>query len=100
MFQLPEVPGYATNNAHMFYIILNTLEERIALIEHLKKDGINAVFHYLSLHNSEFYKTKHDGRELKNTDRYTDCLLRLPLFFELTLQEVEHICKIIELSYR
>jgi dTDP-4-amino-4,6-dideoxygalactose transaminase len=100
MFQLPEVPGHATNNAHMFYIICNTLEERTTLIEHLKKNGINAVFHYLSLHSSEFYRKKHDGRELKNTDRYTDCLLRLPLFFELTLQEVEHICKTIELSYR
>jgi len=100
MFQLPEVPEYATNNAHMFYIICNTLEERTALIEHLKKNGINAVFHYLSLHKSEFYKNKHDGCELRNTDRYTDCLLRLPLFFELTLQEVEHICETITLSFR
>jgi len=100
MFQLPEIPEYATNNAHMFYIVCNTLEERTALIEHLKKNGINAVFHYLSLHSSEFYKNKHDGRELKNTDRYTDCLLRLPLFFELTQKEVEQICQTIKLSFR
>jgi dTDP-4-amino-4,6-dideoxygalactose transaminase len=100
MFQLPEIPEYATNNAHMFYIVCNSLEERTALIEHLKKNSINAVFHYLSLHSSEFYKNKHDGRELKNTDRYTDYLLRLPLFFELTMQEVEHICKTIKHSYQ
>jgi len=100
MFQLPEVPEYATNNAHMFYIICNTLEERTRLIEYLKKNGINAVFHYLSLHSSEFYKNKHDGRELKNTDRFTNCLLRLPLFFELTQKEVEQICETIKLSFR
>jgi dTDP-4-amino-4,6-dideoxygalactose transaminase len=100
MFQLPEVPEYATNNAHMFYIVCNTLKERTALIEYLKKNGINAVFHYLSLHNSEFYKNRHDGRELKNTDKYTDCLLRLPFFYELTQNEVEHICKTIRLSFQ
>jgi len=96
MFCLPEIPDYATNNAHMFYIVCNTLGERTGLIEHLKKNGINAVFHYLSLHNSEFYKSKHDGRELKNTDRFTDCLLRLPFFYELTQKDVEQICKKIE----
>ena len=100
MIQLPEIPDYATNNAHMFYIVCDTLEERTALIEQLKKNGINAVFHYLSLHSSEFYKNKHDGRVLNNTDRFTDCLLRLPLFYELTQKEIEHICETINLFFR
>jgi dTDP-4-amino-4,6-dideoxygalactose transaminase len=98
LFCLPEIPEYATNNAHMFYIVCNSLEERTALIEQLKKNGVNAVFHYLSLHSSEYYKNKHDGRELKNTDRYTDCLLRLPFFYELSQKEVELICKTIKNS--
>jgi len=97
---LPEIPEYATNNAHMFYIVCNSLNERTVIIEYLKKNGINAVFHYLSLHDSEFYKNKHDGRELKNADRFTDCLLRLPLFYELTQKETEHICQTIKLCFQ
>jgi dTDP-4-amino-4,6-dideoxygalactose transaminase len=61
------------------------------LIEHLKKDNINAVFHYLSLHKSPFYKDKHDGRELPMSDFFSDNLVRLPLFYELSDQEVNHI---------
>jgi dTDP-4-amino-4,6-dideoxygalactose transaminase len=98
LFRLPEIPEYATNNAHMFYIVCNTMEERTTLIEQLKKNGINAVFHYLSLHNSEFYKNRHDGRELKNADRFTDCLLRLPFYYELTQKDLEQICTTIKLS--
>ena len=81
---LPEIPFYASNNAHMFYIVCKDLAERIALIKHLKRNEIGAVFHYLSLHKSEYYKQKHDGRELPNADRFTDRLLRLPFYFELT----------------
>ena len=90
-FHLPEIPGYATNNAHMFYLVCNSLEERTKLIAHLKKNDILAVFHYLSLHSSEFYKDKHDGRELKNCDKFADCLVRLPLFYELSPNDIEYI---------
>lgn len=88
---LPDIPEYATNNGHMFYLICSDLSQRTRLIEHLKSDGIYAVFHYLSLHKSPFYKDKHDGRELPNSDRYTDCLVRLPLFYELTNSEIDTI---------
>ena len=81
---LPKIPSYATNNAHMFYILCEDLAERMALIKHLKANNIGAVFHYLSLHKSPFYHEKHDGRELPNADRFTDSLLRLPFYFELT----------------
>jgi len=93
-FSLPEVPEYATNNAHMVYLVCNSLEERTKFIEHFKKNGILAVFHYQSLHRSEFYKNTHDGRELKNCDRFADCLLRLPLFYGLTPEDVERICDV------
>lgn len=99
-FALPDIPPYATNNAHMFYLVLPSLEERTALIAYLKENGVGAVFHYLSLHSSPYYKDKHDGRQLPECDRYADCLVRLPLFFDLTVENVNHICDLIETYYR
>jgi dTDP-4-amino-4,6-dideoxygalactose transaminase len=89
--RLPFIPAYATNNAHMFYLVCGSLEERNGLIELLKERGIYAVFHYLSLHASPFYADRHDGRELPWSDHYADCLLRLPLFYELSEEEVDFI---------
>jgi dTDP-4-amino-4,6-dideoxygalactose transaminase len=85
---LPEIPNYATNNAHMFFLVCKNLEQRTSLIQHLKENKIMAVFHYISLHKSPFYKEKHDDRMLPETDKFTDCLLRLPLFFELESDSV------------
>ena len=95
-FQLPDIPEYASNNAHMFYLICRNLEERTNLIKYLKEHEIQAVFHYLSLHSSEYYKNKHDGRELPECDRYMDTLVRLPLFYDLEIEDVERVCKVIE----
>ena len=89
---LPYIPDYSTNNAHIFYLVCNSIEERTALIEYLKKQNIHAVFHYLSLHLSEFYSDKYTGNELVNSDKFSDRLLRLPLFVELTDDEVDYIC--------
>lgn len=89
--KLPCIPEYATNNGHMFYMVCASLAQRTALIEHLKKNGVHAVFHYLSLHKSAFYKDKYDGSELKNSDHYTDCLLRLPLYYELTESDIDKV---------
>jgi dTDP-4-amino-4,6-dideoxygalactose transaminase len=89
--KLPCIPEYATNNGHMFYLVCSSLEQRSALIEHLKQNGVHAVFHYLSLHKSAFYKGKYDGPELRNSDHYTDCLLRLPLYYELTPADIEKV---------
>lgn len=88
---LPVIPDYATNNGHMFYLVCRSLDERTALIEQLKKRQILPVFHYLSLHQSPFYADKHDGRELPWADRYTDCLVRLPLFYELAPEDQERV---------
>lgn len=117
--QLPVIPDYATNNAHMFYIICRSLEERTALIKHLKDNDILSVFHYLSLHKSSFYtltaevrpescqgietksvtnfdgsvteETQVIGLDLPNCDHFADCLLRLPMYYELTNEEVTKI---------
>lgn len=89
---LPMIPEYSTNNAHMFYLVCENLEQRTALIQHLKENGVHAVFHYLSLHTSEFYQDKHAGNRLPNSDNFTDTLVRLPLFYELTDLQVDHIC--------
>lgn len=90
-YQLPDIPDYATNNAHMFYLVCKSLEERTELIKRLKDNGILAVFHYLSLHSSPYYLDKHDGRELAQCDRYADCLVRLPLFYDLEEQTCDQI---------
>ena len=95
LIALPGLPEYATNNAHMFYLVCNSLEQRTALIKHLKDNGIQAVFHYLSLHSSPYYMDKHDGRALPECDRYADCLVRLPMFYDLKDEIVIEICNTI-----
>jgi len=80
---LPIVPDFASNNAHMFYLVCKNLDQRTALIAHLKQNNILAVFHYLSLHLSPFYESKHDGRTLLESDRFQDCLVRLPMYYEV-----------------
>ncbi|WP_396156319.1 dTDP-4-amino-4,6-dideoxygalactose transaminase [Flavobacterium sp.] len=92
--ELPLTPDYATNNAHMFYLVCKNLEQRTKLLTHLKQHEILAVFHYISLHTSPFYLSKHQGGELLQTDKFTDCLLRLPLFFELTDEQQQKIINI------
>jgi dTDP-4-amino-4,6-dideoxygalactose transaminase len=86
--QLPILPSFATNNGHMFYIVCKSIEQRQTIIEKLKSKNILSVFHYISLHSSTFYKDKQHGNNLIQTDRYSDCLLRLPMFYELDVQEI------------
>lgn len=91
-FTLPDIPEYATNNAHMFYIVCRNIDERSALISFLKDNGIQACFHYLALHRSEYYTTHYTERpELPNCDRFADCLVRMPMYYELKEDEVKYI---------
>ena len=101
-FTMPDIPDYATNNAHMFYIVCRNLEERTALIALLKENGIYAAFHYLSLHLSEYYKEHHVGEipNLPNCDRFADCLVRLPMFFELKDEEASLVVSKIKEFYQ
>lgn len=96
LIQLPVVPPGATNNAHMFYIVCRNLGERDGLIAHLKAHDIMAVFHYSSLHRSPYYQALHDQRKLPRSDRYSDCLLRMPMYYELRESDVEFIVELIQ----
>lgn len=92
-FSLPQIPDYATNNAHMFYLVCQSLEQRTAFIQLLSKHNIQAVFHYQSLHRSSYYQNKYDSRTLPESDRYTDCLVRLPMYYDLQKEDIVEICK-------
>jgi dTDP-4-amino-4,6-dideoxygalactose transaminase len=92
--QLPVIPTYATNNGHMFYFVCKNISQRTELIEKLKRKDILSVFHYISLHSSPFYKDSHTGNQLPESDRYSDCVLRLPMYFELDVEEILQEIKI------
>jgi len=94
-FETPNIPTYSSNNAQMYYIVLDSIQQRINIIEHCKKNHINTAFHYLTLHKSHYYNTQHDGRELPICTRFANGLLRLPLYYDLGLEEVEYIVKTI-----
>lgn len=100
-FTMPDIPDYATNNGHMFYLVCRSLEERTKLIAYLKEQGVGAVFHYLSLHLSEYYKEHHVGEipNLPNCDRFADCLVRLPMYFELELNQVKMIVELVNCCF-
>lgn len=98
--RLPQIPDYATNNAHMFYFVCRSLDERSRLIKFLKEHDIIAPFHYLSLHKSEYYEHNYSDRpNLPNCDRYADCLVRMPMFYELTSDQVALIVCLIKDFY-
>lgn len=94
-FALPFIPSHATNNAHMFYLVCKSEEKRTSIIENLKRQNIHAVFHYLSLHKSSFFKDKYMGKDLIWSDYYSDRLLRLPMYYELSENDIISIVDII-----
>ncbi len=99
-FSLPFIPSYATNNAHMFYITTKTSEDRTNLIAFLKNNGVHAVFHYLSLHKSQFAENHHmGGMNLPMSDFYTEHLLRLPIFYSLMDDDVDIVIDLIKKFY-
>jgi dTDP-4-amino-4,6-dideoxygalactose transaminase len=91
IFRVPYVPPYATNNAHMFYLVCKDLNTRSGIIQKLRSAEIHTVFHYQSLHKSPYYLEKHDGRPLPWSDLYSDTVLRLPMFYELMETEIDRI---------
>jgi dTDP-4-amino-4,6-dideoxygalactose transaminase len=92
-FKLPLLPKYATNNSHMFYLVFEKEEYRRKVIDELNENKIKAVFHYLSLNKSTFFNQS--DLSLINSDNYTDCLLRLPFYYDLTEDSIDKICNII-----
>ncbi len=98
--ELPIVPKECVHNAHMFFIKAKDIEERTALIAYLKENGILSVFHYIPLHTAP--AGKRFGR-FHGVDRYTtkesERLARLPMYYGLTLEQVDFICKVIREFY-
>lgn len=97
---LPYIPSYASNNAHMFYLVCESLEQRTKLLGDLRRGGIHAAFHYLSLHASPYFADRHDGRPLPNSDHFTDCLVRLPLHLGLSDHDVSRVAEAVTGSLR
>jgi dTDP-4-amino-4,6-dideoxygalactose transaminase len=95
--RLPVIPQEYKHNAHMFYILLNSAQEQAMVLEGMKKAEINAVFHYQPLHSApagRLYGRAHGA--LKVTDDLSARLVRLPVFAELTEEQVDHICSVLE----
>lgn len=89
----PHIPSYADNNAHMYYLCFENLSDRQFVIDQLKKLNIYTVSHYLSLHSSQYIKKENYEvyRKFPNSDYYTECLLRLPMFYELGNKDQQRI---------
>jgi dTDP-4-amino-4,6-dideoxygalactose transaminase len=89
--QLPVVPAYATHNGNLFYLLTRDLDTRNRLIAHFRSRNIHAVFHYLPLERSPFFAPHHDGRDLPNARRYSDTIVRLPLYMGMTEAEQDRV---------
>ena len=91
------IPSYCKHNAHIFYILFQEIEQRNMFIKFLKANGIEAVFHYVPLHTSPAGKKY--GRfvgSLENTCKISDTIVRLPLFYDLTDEQLKYIFKVID----
>ena len=98
--ELPVIPEGCVHNAHMFYIKAVNLEVRTALIDYLKERGVHSVFHYIPLHSAPAgLKFGRFHGEDKYTTRESERLLRLPMFYKLTLEQVDYICEQVKSFY-
>ena len=90
--KLPHLPNYSTNNAHMYYLVLTNLEQKTKFINYCKENNIQCVSHYMSLHMSNYYKSKNiDIPKLPNSDMFMNCLVRLPLYYDMTDDEIKKV---------
>ena len=100
IIKLQEIEEGTTNNAHLFYILTRDTNEQELLLKYLSDNGIQAVFHYLPLHKSPYYISKHDGRMLGNAERYSETIVRLPFFYEIARVEQDYIIGKIRKFYK
>lgn len=98
---LPTIPDAVTHNGHMFYLKVADLAERTLLLDHLKVNGVMAVFHYVPLHNSS---AGNDYSRFHGTDEFTtvesERLIRLPLYFGITPEEIEKVVSSVVSFYK
>jgi dTDP-4-amino-4,6-dideoxygalactose transaminase len=97
--KLPFIPEHCVQNGHMFYIQTSSFGERSELIKFLADNGIYAIFHYVPLHKAPYWKGKYDGLRLENTEKISQTLLRLPMYYELKDEEIVYICTKIKEFY-
>ena len=94
--ELPFIPDYCVHNAHMFYIKVKNQVERASLIKYLKAHKVNSVFHYIPLHSSEKGRSYlFKAGEKDYTNRESERLLRLPLYYDLGKEKAEKVVKLI-----
>lgn len=98
--KLPIIPPNVEHSGHMFYIILDNHQQRQNIIEFLDNHGIMAIFHYVPLHRAPYWKGKYDRIYLPVTDRVSETLLRLPLYYNMTGEELEYVVKYITRFFR
>ena len=100
--ELPHIPEGCTHNAHMFYVKAKNLEERTKLIDYLKENGVQAVFHYIPLHTAPAGQRfgRFHGEDVYTT-KESERLMRLPMYYGLKEEEVHYVAsKIIEFYSR
>ncbi len=98
--EIPHIPEHCSHNAHMFWMKVKDVTERSALIAYLRQKDINAVFHYIPLHTAPAgVRFGTFAGEDKYTTKESERLLRLPLWYGLTIGEVEYICREIKRFY-
>lgn len=94
LVELPVIPEECRHNAHMFYLVTDSIEQRTKLINHLKQNDILAVFHYVPLHSAQAgLKYGRFHGEPKETNRVSECLVRLPMYYGLGQDNVDYICE-------
>lgn len=99
--ELPYVPPYCTHNAHMFYIKTKDMEERSRLIAYLKERDVHSVFHYVPLHSAPAgMKYGRFHGEDRYTTKESERILRLPMFYKLTADQVQYITDQVKAFYR
>ncbi len=99
-FKLLPSPDLGTHNNHVFALICSNKAERDALMAKLGENGYMAVSHYRCLHESPYYVKRHDGRKLPNSKAFEECLVRLPLYPELSKDVIDEICSVIRSFYK
>ncbi len=93
--KLPIIPPHVEHSGHMFYIMLDNRQQRQNIIAFLENHGIMAIFHYIPLHRAPYWKGKYDNISLPVTEQVSETLLRLPLYYNITGEEVKYVVKYI-----
>jgi dTDP-4-amino-4,6-dideoxygalactose transaminase len=96
----PQLNVNCKHNAHTFYLLTRSIDDRDELISFLAQKGISATFHFQSLHRSAYFADKHSGAELPNSDRFSNTLVRLPLYHSLLKEEQGFIVDMVYQFYQ